>query len=47
MTNYTIVPQVDKIKNKQDYEYTVVAEDEKSQGPDLKYYLRIMKKDGG
>src|SRR6266446_3302685 len=44
MTNYSMVPQVDKIKNKQDYEYIVISEDEKSQGPDLKYYLRIMKR---
>ncbi len=44
MANYPIVPQVDKIKNRQDYEYIVISEDEKHQGADLKYYLSIIKK---
>src|SRR5438874_12228718 len=43
MANYPISPQVE-VKNRQGYEYVIIAEDEKSAGLTLKDYLSIIKR---
>src|SRR5262245_9138986 len=44
MAHYPISPQVDKTTKRQDYEYIILAEDEKSEGLTLRDYLTIIKR---
>src|SRR5215475_10168118 len=44
MAHYPISPQVDKAKKRQDYEYVIISENEKSEGLTLGDYLAIIKR---